>query len=96
MILDCGHSLRYNNDIIHTQGVTMQTTQPNRYTIMRSSFIKSRIETVENTLYVLINAAKNDAEPVELSHALRLVVGGLDEIKELLDDMIDDLHRTPH
>lgn len=71
----------------------MTTTQPHHYTIMRSSFIKSRLDTIESTLYVLMHAAKKDAEPIELSHALCLVIDGVNDAKELIDELIDELQK---
>ena len=71
----------------------MTATQPHHYTIMRSSFIKSRLDTIESTLYVLMHAAKKDAEPIELSHALRLVIDGVNDAKELIDEMVDELQK---
>ncbi len=71
----------------------MTTTQPNHHTIMRSSFIKSRLDTIESTLYLLMHAARKDAEPIEISHALRLVIDGVNDTKELIDEMIDELQK---
>jgi hypothetical protein len=68
--------------------------QTQRQTVMRSSYIKNRLEIVETSVYVLMQAARSrNADPMELSDALRLVLDGIDHAKGLIDEMIDELER---